>query len=193
MAIERQIIDAAARLRRQREPHLIATVVRVEGSAYRRPGARMLLTQFRWISGVASGSSLAGDVGKNGWSRTQDGEPVVVTYDPRLPDADEIRSAFGLGSDSAVDVMIERAGTAGRLDPLAFASDCMRTQQRGAIVTVIRSRVPEVKVGMRVAVRGNQPPQADAIADAVMHAAMIADARAAITSGDSINRSYMSQ
>ena len=29
MTIERSILDAAVRLRRQREPHLIATVVRV--------------------------------------------------------------------------------------------------------------------------------------------------------------------
>ena len=43
MTIERQIIDAAARLRRQREPHLIATVVRVQGSAYRRPDRKSVV------------------------------------------------------------------------------------------------------------------------------------------------------
>jgi xanthine dehydrogenase accessory factor len=196
MALERQIIEAAARLRRQREPHLIATVVRVDGSVYRRPGARMLLTRFRWFTGALSGGYLAGDIAKNGWSRTADGEPVVVTYDARLPhdsDDDDIRSAFGMGEDGVVDLMIERAGTAGRLDPLAFAWDCIRTQRRGAIVTVIRSHVPEVKIGMRVAVRAGQQAQADAITDEVMQAAMIADARAAIANGESINRSYMSQ
>ncbi len=196
MALERHIVDAAARLRRQREPHLIATVVRVEGSAYRRPGARMLLTQFRWITGAVSGGCLSGDIAKNGWSRTRDGEPVVVTYDSRLPETsgdDDIRSAFGLGSDGIVDVMIERAGTPGRLDPLAFAWDCIRTQQRGSIVTVIRSDVPAVKVGMRVAMRARQQAEADAITDEVMRAAMIADARTAIDTGESINRSYVSQ
>src|SRR5687767_3251719 len=99
MTIERQIIDAATRLRRQRQPHLIATVVRVQGSAYRRPGARMLLTQFRWITGAASGGCLEGNIGKQGWWQTQSGEPVVVTYDSRIDgdaDDDDLRSAFGL-------------------------------------------------------------------------------------------------
>jgi xanthine dehydrogenase accessory factor len=195
MTIERQIIDAAARLRRQREPHLIATVVRVQGSAYRRPGARMLLTQFRWITGSVSGGCLEGDIAKKGWWRTQDGDPVLVTYDSRLaPDADDddIRSAFGLGCDGVVEVLLERAGAPGRLDPLEFASECIRTQKRGALVTVIRSGLPEIKVGSRVAVRAGTDGQADAIADDVLRTAMMADGRAAIASGQSMTRSYAS-
>jgi xanthine/CO dehydrogenase XdhC/CoxF family maturation factor len=120
---------------------------------------------------------------------------MVVTYDSQTTDDaddDDIRSAFGLGGDGIVEVMIERAGTPGRLDPLAFASECIRTQQRGALVTVIRSRVPEVQVGMRLAVRADTQGQADAITDDVMRAAMIADANGVIASGESINRSYMS-
>ncbi len=195
MAIERPIIDAAARLRRQREPHLIATVVRVQGSAYRRPGARMLLTQFRWITGSVSGGCLEGDIAKKGWWRTQSGEPAVVTYDSRVPDDaedDDIRSAFGLGCDGVVEVLLERAGTTGRIDPLELASECIRTQTRGAIVTVIRSRVPEIEVGSRVAVRMNAEIQADAIGDDTLRTAMIADARAAMASGESSTRSYTS-
>ena len=168
MTIERQIIDAAARLRRQCEPHLIATVVRVQGSAYRRPGARMLLTQFRWITGAVSGACLDGDIAKQAWWRTQRGEPVVVTYDSRLDtDAgdDDIRSAFGLGCDGVVDVMLERAGAPGRLDPLEFASGCIRTQRRGAIVTVIGSSVAEIEVGSRVAVRSDGEVYAPTCAD----------------------------
>lgn len=194
MTIERQIIDAAARLRRQREPHLIATVVRVQGSAYRRPGARMLLTQFRWTTGAVSGGCLEGDIAKQGWWRTQGGDPVVVTYDSRTADGtdDDIRSAFGLGCDGVVDVLLERAGAPGRLDPLEFASECIRTQTRGALLTVIRSRVPEVKVGSRVAVRAGADAQADTLGDDVLRTAMLADARAAVASGESTNRTYTS-
>ncbi len=193
MAIERQILDAAARLRRQREPHLIATVVRVHGSAYRRPGARMLLTQFRWITGSVSGGCLEGDIAKKGWWRTQSGEPVLVTYDSTIPnDAtdDDIRSAFGLGCNGIVEVLLERAGTPGRIDPLELASECLRTQKRGAIVTVIRSRVPQVTLGARVAVIDGGEPQADAFDDEVLRTAMLADARGAIATGTSSNRTY---
>src|SRR4051812_46215508 len=84
MTIERSLIEAAARLRRNGESHLVATVVRTQGSAYRGPGARMLLTQFRWITGTVSGGCLEGDIASKGWWRTRDGEPVVVTYDSRM-------------------------------------------------------------------------------------------------------------
>src|SRR4051794_32236156 len=86
MTIEPSIIDAAARLRRNGESHLVATVVRVSGSVYRRPGSRLLLTQFRWITGSASGGCFDGDIASKGWFRTRDGEPVIVTYDSHLPE-----------------------------------------------------------------------------------------------------------
>jgi xanthine/CO dehydrogenase XdhC/CoxF family maturation factor len=195
MTIERSIIDAAARLRRNGESHLVATVVRVSGTAYRRPGARMLLTQFRWLTGAAAGGCLEGDIASNGWARTRDGQPVVVTYDSRLPetaDNEDVRSAFGLGCDGVVEVMLERGNTPGRIDPLAVADQCLRTQKRGAVVTVIHSRVPGVKVGQRVSVISDSEPKYDAF-DEVLRVAMIADAKAAIASGESTTRTYNSE
>jgi xanthine dehydrogenase accessory factor len=194
MSIERSIIDAAARLRRTLEPHLVATVVRVQGSAYRRPGARMLLTQFRWISGSVSGGCLEDDIASKGWARTRDGEPVVVRYDSRSPVGlnDDVRAAFGLGCDGVVDVMLERAGVPGKLDPLELADRCIRKQRRGAIVTVIRSEAPGIRIGARVAVIDKHPVEGDQF-DAALRAGMIADARAAIATGESCNRTYRSE
>jgi xanthine/CO dehydrogenase XdhC/CoxF family maturation factor len=80
----------------------------------------------------------------------------------------------------------------GRVDPLAFAAECLRTQRRGAVVTVIRSRVPEVKVGARVALSLGGDHEEDAIGDDILRTAMLADARAAIGTGESCNRSYTS-
>ncbi|HUJ60807.1 MAG TPA: XdhC family protein [Kofleriaceae bacterium] len=190
--IDRSIVEAAARLRREREPHLIATVVRVCGSAYRRPGARMLLTQFRWIAGSVSGGCLEGDIAHKGWWRTQSGDPVVVSYDARLPDVaddDDVRAAFGLGCDGVVEVLLERAGQDGRLDVLELAHDCARAQQRAAVVTVIRSDAPGVEVGARLALRASGELGGDAFPEP-LRAAMIEDARRAIEHGTSLDRSY---
>ncbi|HSD87594.1 MAG TPA: XdhC family protein [Kofleriaceae bacterium] len=195
MTIERSIIDAAARLRRGGESHLVATVVRVQGSAYRRPGARMLLTQFRWITGSVSGGCLEGDIASKGWWRTRDGEPIVVTYDSRLPDNaddDDVRSAFGLGCDGVVEVMLERGNTPGRIDQLEVADRCLRTQKRGAVVTVIHSRVSAVRVGQRVAVIQGSEAFSDPM-DEILRIAMVADAKAAISSGESCTRTYSSE
>ena len=189
---ERAIIEAAARLRREGEPYLVATVVCVHGSGYRRPGARMLLTRFRWIAGSVSGGCLEGDISHKGWWRTQNGEPVLVRYDSRVPegaDDDDVRAAFGLGCDGVVEVLLERAGAPGRIDPLAIAHDCLRTQQRAAVITVYRSDDPAIAVGARVAVRAGGEPFGDPVAERVL-AAMAADARLAIERGESCTRSY---
>ncbi len=193
MGIERSILDAAARLRRNREPHLVATVVRVRGSAYRKPGTRMLMTQFRWISGSVTGGSLEGDIASKAWWRTRDGEPVLVRYDSRAPENadDDVRSAFGLGCDGVVEILLERAAQPGRIDPLDVAERCIREQKRGAVVTVVHSEVPGIKTGMRVAVVDRGDAIGDSF-DASLRAGMIADARAAIATGESCDRTYRS-
>jgi len=189
---ERSIVEAAARLRCQREPYLIATVVATRGSAYRRPGARMILTQFRWIAGSVSGGCLEGDISNKGWWRTRDGEPVVVTYDSRIAegaDDDDVRAAFGLGCDGVVEVLLERAGANGALDPLELAHECIRTQRRAAVITVFRG-TEAVPVGTRMVLRAGTESCSEAIADAEVRTQMIADARGAIETGESRTRTY---
>jgi xanthine/CO dehydrogenase XdhC/CoxF family maturation factor len=48
----RQILDRARELRQRGEAAVLATVVAVEGSAYRREGARMLIERDGGLTGV---------------------------------------------------------------------------------------------------------------------------------------------
>lgn len=171
---ERAIIEQATRLRRQREAHLVATIVRAEGM---RVGARMLLTQFRWITSSASGVSLEAELANTGWDRTRGGEPFLLHCD--APDGD-LCSAFGLDGEGPVEVLVERAAGPGRIDPLEIAETCLRTQRRGAVATVIGGG----KLGARVAVLSGADPTGE-IADVALRAAMIDDCRRAIETGES--------
>ncbi len=138
--LERCIVEAAARLRANREPYLIATVVSVRGSAYRQPGARMLMTRDRFIAGSVSGGCLEGDVQRRGWWRTETGAPALVTYDSRVADDaedDDLRAAFAVGCNGVIEILIERARE-GAIDPLAVAAECLRSQRRGAVAVVFR-------------------------------------------------------
>ncbi|HEY2509282.1 MAG TPA: XdhC family protein [Polyangiaceae bacterium] len=143
------LLAAAEELRRRQEPFLLATVVRVRGSAYRAPGARMLLTCDRWIAGSVSGGCLEGDVARKGWWRTEGG-PVVVTYDAR-EDA-ELGGGFGLGCGGVVDVLLER-GSASVAEALRFLDECRRGQWRGGLATVFGGGA--APLGGRVAVRSD--------------------------------------
>jgi xanthine dehydrogenase accessory factor len=129
----KSIALAAETLRRQSEPFLTATVVRVRGSSYRRPGARMLITRDRWVTGSVSGGCLEHDVMRKGWWRTRDGGPHLVTYDSRLQD--ELGWGMGVGCDGMVDVLLEPARDDG-LDPIDFIAGCYEKQQRGALATL---------------------------------------------------------
>jgi xanthine/CO dehydrogenase XdhC/CoxF family maturation factor/CTP:molybdopterin cytidylyltransferase MocA len=120
------IVREATRLRGT--PYLLATVVRVRGSSYRRPGARMLVAEDRWVAGCVSGGCLEGDVLARGLHRTRSG-PVVVTYDSTSDD--EI--AWRLGCNGVVDVLLERSPDS----LLAFASGCIEREELGVVVTSI--------------------------------------------------------
>ncbi|MDB4957164.1 MAG: hypothetical protein JWO36_4733 [Myxococcales bacterium] len=126
------------------DPYLLATVVRVSGSSYRRPGARMLVAGDRWVSGCVSGGCLEGDVMLRGAHRCRDGA-VVVTYDSTIESGEP-----WLGCNGIVDVLLEHVAAGQINDALAFARACFAEQKSGTLVTVIASRDPGVAVGTRI-------------------------------------------
>jgi xanthine/CO dehydrogenase XdhC/CoxF family maturation factor/CTP:molybdopterin cytidylyltransferase MocA len=144
--LERIVREAAALA----DAYLLATVVRVSGSSYRRPGARMLVAGERWVSGCVSGGCLEGDVMMRGAHRTRDGA-VVVTYDSTREHDEAEPWGVGLGCNGIVDVLLEQVEAGARNDALAFAAACFAAETSGTLVTVIRSAHPGVAVGARIA------------------------------------------
>jgi len=141
----RLLATAAERLRRDGEPYVVATVVGVRGSSYRRLGARMILARDRWIAGSVSGGCLEKDVLEKAWWRTREG-PVLVTYDS----SHDGEWSQRLGCEGVVDVLLERAG--GNIDPLRVATAVIRTQIPAVVATVLEGD----RVGARVAVHGEE-------------------------------------
>src|SRR5262245_51420165 len=105
-SIELDVVSReAVRLRARGEPFFLATVVRVEGSSYRRPGARMVVQDGRWLAGCVSGGCLERDVARRAEFLTRRG-PVVVRYDGAVEDDDG--RDLGLGCNGVVEVLLER-------------------------------------------------------------------------------------
>src|SRR5438876_10914976 len=112
----------------------LATVVRVEGSAYRRPGARMLVTEDGRTTGVISGGCLEGDVRERAARVMRTGQPMLVTYDTTTDE--DVVWGLGLGCNGVVDVLVEPASE--RADRLVqFLDVCSHSQQGAAFATVI--------------------------------------------------------
>jgi xanthine dehydrogenase accessory factor len=91
--------------------YVLATVVAVEGSSYRKPGARMLLTQDGRRAGTVSGGCLEAEVAQRAWWLTSSG-PVVERYSTVADDGD---MPYGSGCGGVVYILLERRQTANPL------------------------------------------------------------------------------
>lgn len=133
---------------------VIATVVKVEGSAYRRPGARMVIAQLGEATGTVSGGCLESDVSKKAWWLTASGKPSIRTYSTGEDD-DELEEAelsFGLGCNGTVHILFERVLPADESLVVALLRDVKASGHGAALATVIASpNERQVAVGERVA------------------------------------------
>ena len=81
---------------------VLATVVRVEGSAYRRPGARMLIAEDgNWWGGI-SGGCLEGDILKKAQLALFSQSYKSITYDTR--EEDPFALGIGLGCQGVIEI-----------------------------------------------------------------------------------------
>ena len=103
-----QILTLWRELERTGTDYVLATVVAVEGSSYRRPGAQMLLAQDGRRAGTVSGGCLEASVAQRAWWLTASG-PVVERYSTQ--DDDDERP-YGSGCGGVVHILLERRQTA---------------------------------------------------------------------------------
>ncbi|MGB8168879.1 MAG: XdhC family protein [Chthoniobacteraceae bacterium] len=124
----------------------MATVMKVRGSAYRRPGARMLVNAAGESAGMISGGCLEDDVRERAAVVIATGNPVLVTYDSTAPE--DIIFGLGLGCNGIVQVLIEPLTAGDENGLLAFLAACVARRQMGRIATVFQS--DHLALGARV-------------------------------------------
>lgn len=112
----------------------LATLVKAQGSTYRRPGARMLMTSQGQMIGSLSGGCLEGDVFEQAQGVMASGKPLVVQYDT-MSDEDIIWG-LGLGCNGIVKILIERIEEDNPFNPLPLFTECFRRRQAGVLATV---------------------------------------------------------
>jgi xanthine dehydrogenase accessory factor len=101
----------------------IATVVRIEGSAYRRPGAKFLIEDDGRTLGGVSGGCLEADVRETARRHViPTGAPRLLHYDTGT---DDRVWGLGLGCNGAVDVFVQP------IDRIARALPMLREMLRG--------------------------------------------------------------
>ena len=173
------ILELATQAIRQNIDAVLATVVRTEGSAYRQPGAMMLICADGRSVGMISGGCLEPHIIKRAFWLTRHGASVqvyqtgddigyhknsdsdsTVVKDVSVKDEDmseddflEGELNFGLGCNGRVHVLFERLATA--IPLLDLIRQVRNTQQPVTIATLIRSDGSEngaldLQVGSRI-------------------------------------------
>lgn len=99
------IVEAWEKLEQNGTRAALATIVKVEGSAYRRAGARMLIAEDGRSWGGISGGCLEADVVLRAQQVIQTNQPDVACYDTRS-DAD-LYFGLGLGCNGVIRILIE--------------------------------------------------------------------------------------
>lgn len=132
MGEAQQIVELWHRARSNNELVYLATVVHVQGSSYRKPGARMLITSSGERAGTISGGCLEGEVSRRILWLTKNG-PRVVSY-PSSYDDDLEGVPSGLGCGGTVWLLLEQGSSANRvLDAMAEA---IATRSPSVVVNV---------------------------------------------------------
>ncbi len=99
------ILAKMKELLRAGESLALATVVHVDGSAYRRPGARMLIDAHgNWWGGI-SGGCLEGDLLKKAQLAMHQQTIKRITYDTR--EDDPFQLGVGLGCQGLIEIVID--------------------------------------------------------------------------------------
>lgn len=78
------IVDQAKIWQSQGKPMVLATVVEIEGSSYRRPGVRMILTEEGESVGAVSGGCVEKEVHFQSLSVIENAKPKMMSYDGTL-------------------------------------------------------------------------------------------------------------
>ena len=129
----KNIISAIEYLEKTSET-AIATLVKVSGSTYRSPGARMLISNNSDTIGAISGGCLESDVFEKSQSVIKSKNPRVIKYD--TTSEEDMIWGLGLGCQGIAYVLIESLQQ-NKLQEIAFIKKCLSTRTYGAIAKVI--------------------------------------------------------
>jgi len=130
---------------------VVVTVADVEGAAYRRPGAKMLVEDDGAPVGAVTAGCLEDPLTKRSMEVLEDGEPRQETFDLM---GDDDTWGLGLGCNGVIDVLVEPLDASWRapLDDLATGTPV-------TVLTVVDSTTPDVPAGVRSYVAGSGQPQ----------------------------------
>jgi xanthine dehydrogenase accessory factor len=123
----------------------LATVVHVEGSSYRRPGARMLITEDGVLTGAISGGCLEGDALRKALLAINENRNKLVTYD--TTDEDDAKFGVQLGCNGIVHILFEPIKEEVADNPIVLLAKVETKRKLAVLATLFSLDDKDLQVG----------------------------------------------
>lgn len=184
----KDIIKAYDAAVKQDKQTALATVVLVEGSAYRRAGARMLVTEDGELTGAISGGCLEGDALRKARLAMAQQQPMLVTYD--TTDDDDAKLGVGLGCNGIIHILIEPIHPENSNNPIQLLKNINSKRQNAVLVTLFSLQDRKAaQPGTCLAVTDDGSTQSPII-DSDLKSSLINDALDILSTGLSTTQTY---
>ncbi|MFZ9662007.1 MAG: XdhC family protein, partial [Chitinophagaceae bacterium] len=130
----KQIIKAYEEALQSGHKTSLATVVHLEGSSYRRPGARMLVTDEGQMTGAISGGCLEGDALTKAQLVMTNQKTRLVSYD--TSDEDDMTIGIQLGCAGIIQVLFEPLDPNKNIIPIELMRKVVASRDPAVLVTL---------------------------------------------------------
>lgn len=91
------LFETANRWQQEGQKAVFVSVVDLDGTSYRRPGVRMIISENGEMIGAVSGGCVENEINRQAQSVFKNGKPKVITYDGRLR----------IGCEGIIHILIE--------------------------------------------------------------------------------------
>ncbi|MDB5088374.1 MAG: alanine dehydrogenase [Mucilaginibacter sp.] len=167
----------------------LATVVLVEGSSYRRAGARMLVTEDGQLTGAISGGCLEGDALRKARLAMAQSKPMLVTYD--TTDDDDAKFGVGLGCNGIIHILIEPIFQLNENSPVNLFKRFLNKREPVVLITLFSlNNRQAAQPGTCMLMTADEYTQGT-IPDNEIKEALLSDAKDVLKNGNSVTKTYV--
>jgi xanthine/CO dehydrogenase XdhC/CoxF family maturation factor len=167
----------------------LATVVLVEGSSYRRAGARMLITEDGQLTGAISGGCLEGDALRKARLVMAQNKPMLVTYDTM--DDDDAKFGVGLGCNGIIHILIEPIFPENNEGPINFFKLFLSKREPVVLLTLFTLNNRQAAQPGTCLLLTKDEKFTGSFPDDEIKPDLLADARYVLKNGNSVTKTYV--
>lgn len=181
------IVNAHKSARERGQKTALATVVHVEGSSYRSPGARMLVEENGMMTGAISGGCLEGDALRKAMLAMNEKVNKLVTYD--TSDEDDAKFGVQLGCNGIVHILFEPIIDVQENNPIVLLEHVLTKRTDSVLVTTFSlERSSSIQPGTCLFYDGQK--NGSSLEDYILEAELIKEAGITLASKNSSLQHY---